>query len=157
MTKTLFSYFFIFSFISIVLMGCSSDVILDKEMKVSDSGWTYKDTLVYEFLVEDTTTSADFLLDVKYNTDFGYENLYTELTTIFPNGESTKETLSFELRSKDAIDQTKCSGGKCTVPIVMLENANFSQLGKHLVKINQYSRVDSLKGIESLRLSILRK
>ena len=37
------------------------------------------------------------------------------------------------------------------------ENANFSQKGKHTIKINQYSRVDSLRGVESLRLSILRR
>lgn len=157
MVKSHISYFFIFCILSLILMGCSGDVLLDKEEKVNESAWTYQDTLVYEFTVEDTTKSVDFMLDVKYKTDFGYENLYTEVTTIFPNGDNTKETLSFELRSAEALDQTKCSGSDCIVPILMLENANFSQKGKHTIKINQYSRVDSLRGVESLRLSILRR
>jgi gliding motility-associated lipoprotein GldH len=150
------SCLYIFGFLSIALVGCSGNVILDKKLQIKNSEWTYRDTLVYNFTVEDTSKSVDFLLDVNYNADFGYENLYTEVTTIFPNGDNTKETLSFELRSTDALSQTKCNGGNCTVPIVMLENANFSQKGSHTIKINQFSRVDTLIGVESLRLSIVR-
>lgn len=136
------------------LSACGPAVLIDESHPLSETGWSYRDTMSWSFEVPDTMTIYNLLLTVEHTPDFSFQNTYVQIHTLFPAGEVVSQVVSLELQDQAGAWLGKCGDEKCTWTIPIQENAFFNQTGTHQIKLEQYMRQDSLPGILALRMRI---
>jgi gliding motility-associated lipoprotein GldH len=138
----------------LIIVGCKDNVIYKQENKITGD-WLYNDTLSYTWIIEDTSKVSELLLDVSFDQDsFNYENLYVQISTIYPDQKINKQIVSLDIQDTESYDVRNCSGARCTVPILLLNNFKFTSKGNHTLKIAQYGRENKLAGIKAIQLLI---
>ncbi len=118
--------------------------------------WTYADSLVFNYAVTDTLSPYDLFLTVEHSPEFKYENLYINAVTQFPDGNRSVHPVSLQLVGDDDNWIGKCSSTSCKAAIHIAEKAYFKQPGDYKLVLEQYSRSESLDGIISIQLQILK-
>ena len=146
---------FLLIFLTVSLLtACGQPALVDREIDIPDAGWTYADTLRWDFEVADTNAIYDLLLSVEHGTDFRYQNCYVRFHTLFPLGEVLSEQVSLELQTPVGQWLGNCGSSDCKLTIPIQQNAFFNQPGKYAILMEQYMRQDSLPGLASFNLRI---
>ena len=131
-----------------LLCSCGPDYSFEEYRDFAEAdGWTYADSVAFEFAISDTNQIYDLHFFVDHATDFGHQNLYVRFHTLFPDGQRLSETVSLELADKFGTWQGDCSGATCRVDIPIQQDAYFNQPGTYTLKVEQYSREASLPKI----------
>ena len=144
----------IFVILALALTACNSDTVFEQKLNVSEAGWTAKDSLVYPFEIQDTTLFYEMMLDVDFKEGYRYQNLYVNIHTRFPDGKLEKDVVSLELGTPGGKWHGQCSGGECSVPVQLQQKFSFPQPGKYVISLHQFTRVDTIKELNTLTLSI---
>ncbi len=150
-------YFSLFLSIVFLFLLASCDTekyIYKKEIKVNDLSWEYADSLQYQFDIIDTSKLYSILLDIHHGAEYDYQNIYLNISTIFPSGKYLKQQLSSDLADKKGRWYGKCNSTSCTAPINLQETAKFNEVGKHHITIAQFTRDSSLKEVKDITLKL---
>ena len=147
--------FFAIATLILCLSSCGGESLYEGSQIVSNP-WLPNSYIDFDWEVSDTTTAYDMELKVAHEEAFGYENLYTKLITVFPDGTTTSDVVSLNLRLPNGESYGNCSSTSCKVPFLLQDNIYFKQLGSHKLRIAQYSRIDSLSGVKELTLHIVK-
>jgi gliding motility-associated lipoprotein GldH len=134
--------------------ACQDSFIYDEAVAPEEVVWTYDQPLSFDFSIQDTSLRYEFLLDVQHSTDYPFQNLYTRITTVFPDETSQQDVISLELAGKLGLWEGKCRGDGCALTIALQERARFDTPGDYQLRFEQYTRQDSLPGVQELRLRI---
>jgi gliding motility-associated lipoprotein GldH len=137
------------------LYACGPKTIYKESREIPGAMWKKDKPLTFGFEVNDTLSKYDIVLSVKYKNDFRYKNQYISVTTTFPNNKKIEDIVSLELSKNNGDSNGKCSGESCIVPILFQEKINFPSLGHYIISIAQYSREDSIMGIESMEFKLM--
>lgn len=140
--------------LSLLFFSCGPEVIYEKKLDLPDSGWTYTDTLHYEFDITDTSKLYNLFLDINHLKDFSSQNLYVKIHTGFPDGNRTDQVLSIDVFDKIGRWLGDCGSQDCSLNIPIQGRAYFDQIGKHTFTLEQYMRSDPLPGVLSATLKI---
>ena len=95
------------------------------------------------------------MMGLVHAAEFDYENMYVNVTTVFPDGKKTTNPVSFQLANADGTWQGNCNGDVCTIDIEMTSKAFFEKVGKYTLCFTQFSRKDSLEGLVSMELKVV--
>ena len=147
-------------FLSIVLLlsACGKEkIVFEKEYPIANGAWTYADTLNFTFDIADTMALYDIVVHIKHRSDYGFQNLYTRISTQFPNGDRRSQTLNFDLADNTGKWLGKKSGDIRDFEVKIQENAFFNQTGQHVITLEQMMRVASLSNMESIDLQVIDK
>lgn len=136
--------------LAIVLLASCNRPTIKEEAVVSNANWTYADTLQFDFDITDTVHHYNLFLKVEHLSDYQWQNFYTMMNTIFPDGKNIEDLVSLELADKAGNWHGKCRGENCTVWIPIQENAVFNQEGQYRIQMAQYMRRDSIPGIKKI-------
>ena len=135
--------------------GDNENYIYQESKTINESGWTYADSLDFNFDIQDTSKLYALILDVDHTTDYPFQNIYFNISTSFPSGKRLQQPLSSDLAEKSGKWHGKCSGKNCTASINLQERAKFNEMGKHRINIAQFSRDSVLMGVEEVSLKVL--
>ena len=139
-------------------MSCAKEkTIFEKKYDISQHQWLYKDTLNFNFDITDTLALYDIQLTVRHDNTYPFQNLYTHISTQFPNAMRLQQTLNLDLADNTGKQIGEISGAHTTFKTDIQENAFFNALGKHTITLEQFTRRDTLDGIEQIGLSLVRK
>jgi len=139
-------------YLFLILLGsCGPKIVYEHKTEVPDP-WKYSDTLSFEYEISDVSKAYDLMLRVSHNKDFRYENLYIRATTTFPDMTVTSSPLSLELSKDGGEWEGNCSSKTCTAEIMLSQQAFFKTKGRYRLKLEQFSRQDSLPGVSSMTL-----
>jgi len=116
--------------------------------------WAYEEALTFQVEVVDTSSVYSMELLIKHAKDFGYENIYFKVKTDFPTIQDREELLNIELASKAGQWMGKCNSESCKVKVYMLDRFRFPEPGSYSFSFEQYTRDDSLEGMENIDLII---
>jgi len=141
----------------IFFLGCENQLIYKRSYPIPEEGWTYQDSLVFDFSIPDTLHLYDLELKVRHRTTFPFQNLYTRLRTRFPGGQVHSQLLSVELMDKVGFWQGNCSGQICTFARPIQKNVFFQQAGEYRIILDQHSRRERLEGVKSIELAVVDK
>ncbi len=136
-----------------LLCGCES-LYFNERVEVAGDVWTYGDTKSFSFTVPDTQNLYDISLGIEYGKDYGYQNVYIELETLFPNGDTLTQPFSMDLADKFGNWLGDCSGDLCHKQSLLQPQTRFEQQGTYQLNFRQFTRKDSLMGIHALELAI---
>ena len=126
----------------------------DEQRKIKDAEWTYKDLVEFNFEISDTNSLYNIYLEVTHDAAYTAQNLYAKVFVTFPDSKERNQLVSMELADGRGEWLGKCASKKCTRRIPFMPNAAFDQIGKYKLKFEQFSRLEKVKGIESLRLIV---
>jgi gliding motility-associated lipoprotein GldH len=141
---------------SIGFFGCGPDYVYQSEKKIEHAVWTYRDSAVFEFDVQDTSKLYNLYLNLAAQPSFATENLYVRLHTAFPDGKRLALAKSFDVFDKQGKVMGSKSGGAHVQHIMLQEHTFFNQMGKYRIVVEQFMRQDSLPGIEAIGLDVER-
>ncbi len=136
------------------LTACGPNYVYESHLEVPDTGWTYQDSLVAQFTIEDSLTIYNLHLQLEHNEEFPFQNFYVQMHTQFPDGQRLSEMVSLELADKGGMWLGECGSGACTLDIPIQQGAYFNQIGEYQLTIEQYSRRDPLPGILSVHFAL---
>jgi gliding motility-associated lipoprotein GldH len=145
---------FLLLFTGWAFWGCGDDLLFEKKSEIPGQSWAYEDTVHFGFTITDTSSAYALLLDVEHTTEYGFQNLYTQIHTRLPDGEIKKQALSLELAASSGKWNGECSSRTCKVEIPIQPKARFKTPGHYRVSFEQYMRQSPLPGIKSIRLKI---
>ena len=141
-------------FALLFLVSCQSNLIYEKKQDIPNGVWTYENALDFEFEISDTSGVYTLYLDFDHGSDYPTQNLYTQLVTTFPQGDTIQRMISFNLFDNTGTPNGKCSAEACRVRMILQENAYFSQAGTYQLNVAQHMRRDSLEGISAVGLAV---
>jgi gliding motility-associated lipoprotein GldH len=136
-------------------MGCGPEVIYDRAETLPAEGWSYADSVAFEFAIPDTVRNYDLVLMVEHDQTFPYQNFYVNIHTDFPNGRRTTQLVSLQLAGDFGAWLGNRGGKTCTLDIPILSGARFSQSGAFGVTVEQHTRDEPLQGIREIGLSVV--
>ncbi len=138
----------------LVLTSCGPNVVYEENHILNDV-WTYDQKIDFNFEINDPQKEYDLLLTVVHDADFGYQNIYTKITTTYPTSEEFTSPLSIELANKMGSWLSSCSKEACTLHLLLRDDIKFKDVGDYKISFMQDTREAHLKGIQSLGLSLI--
>lgn len=143
----------VFAILFLGLIGCDTSVFSDRK-EITNDVWTYSDAKIFEFEAPDTQSLYDLYLSVDHSQNFEYQNLYMQLQTIYPNKDTLTQPFSIDLSDKFGNWISECSSSSCRRTALLQPQTRFEYLGTYQLVINQFSRKDSLSGLQALTVEI---
>ncbi|NNC96338.1 MAG: gliding motility lipoprotein GldH [Chitinophagales bacterium] len=142
---------------SLCLLGCiDNKPVFEKNLTVDKSGWSYDESLQFEVPVKIQPDTFDLFVNVRYNKQFPWRNLWVNINTEFPGGSSSEARLNLKLESSKGESYGKCTGDICFVRIPVQYHAIFPDSGTYIFTIEQDMRVNPIKEIEQIGLRVER-
>ncbi len=149
MNKFLFAVF-----AATLLYGCGPDYLLKDKHDFPETQWSYADSMRFEFEVEDTLRIYNLIAKLSHSVDYGYQNLYTRIHTIMPDGQRLTKMVSLELTDKLGLWSGDCNSKNCQIELPIQEGLYFNQTGHYTIVVEQFMRQDTLKGLNDFSLLI---
>jgi len=139
-----------------VQSACTGDRVIYEEVQEIENGqWFHGQSRNFNFEVPDTSLNYRLLLYLEYNTDYRWQNFYTEITTTFPGDSVKKDILSLELASKTGQWFGKCNSQSCSLTIPLQEEVRFNMAGNYSIAFDQYMRDEDVRGITAIGLKLV--
>ncbi len=137
------------------MVSCGPKIIYKEYKEINNNTWSKGNPIVFNLDIQDTSKKYDIILTVKSLDAYRFANVYVQVKTTFPDNKKVEDVVSLELTKSNGEANGTCSGEECSTPILFQENINFAQLGKYKIAIDQYSREQTINGIESLELKVM--
>ena len=152
-TSTFYSSVFSVGLLVFLSMSCES-ALYDQTIQIEKETWKTNKAIPFEFDILDTLSQYNIFLEIVHRPWFNYQNIYCKVESYSPLGLAQKQINPLELASKKGYWLGECTEEKCIRKIPFITRSKFNLPGKYKIILHQYSRLDSLEGILSLRLII---
>lgn len=139
---------------SLCLSACGPDYVYEQQHDFPEGQWAWRDTVDFGFEIRDTIGLYNLYLQLGAVDSFPNENVYLRLHTRFPDGRRTTTLRSFELSDATGKPLGDCSGHVCQQKVVLQERAFFNLPGQYVITVEQFSRQELLRGIQSVGLAV---
>lgn len=139
---------------AIFLISCEEPALYRKNVTFSSGEWSVQDTAEFRADISDTSKAYDILLNLSHNPDFAYQNLYLKVFTTFPNDSIAEQVLSLQLSTGKGLWAGECGSNQCEIQIPLSDSVRIKQPGPYTFSFVQYSRQDTLPGINGLEFSV---
>ena len=77
----------------LIFNSCDPQRVYEKNIRIPDGIWAYDNTVRFEVLVEDTSSSHNLYVNVRNSSLYPTSNLYMFISTTAPSGLTLKDTL----------------------------------------------------------------
>jgi gliding motility-associated lipoprotein GldH len=116
--------------------------------------WEMHDSLVLPFSVSDTTLAWNLTFPLRFTDDYPYSNLYVQLATYTPSGESGKATYRFRLMDELGNWDGEYAGSAIRYVAAVGPGIKFNQLGDYRLVLRHFMRDETLCGIQSAGIAL---
>ncbi|MFK7932830.1 MAG: gliding motility lipoprotein GldH [Saprospiraceae bacterium] len=144
--------FLLFALSILFFSACSENFVYSEKQVISNTEWTYADTLAFAIPIADTTKKYNLYLDIQHTTDYPYQNIYMNVTTEYPSGKRVTELLPIDFADKTGQWYGDCNAESCQLRVNIQQRAFFNEIGTHRIVFEQYLREDPLRGMQSMAL-----
>lgn len=131
----------------VLLVGCDSNRFYEENLPVEGQSWASTDAKTFTVDVADTSLTFNAYINLRNSTGYAYQNIYLFLTTTFPNGTKSKDTLNCRLADDRGKWLGKGAGDLVFNQIPIKKSIFFPQKGKYTFTIEQAMRQDPLPGV----------
>lgn len=139
---------------AVLLTSCNNDVVFSKYQKFEENEWHAKDKVNFEMEVTDAQSLNDVNIMVRHAEGYPYNNLFLFLTTKYPDGKTTTDTLECILANNKGEWLGNGAGDIFDITIPLKKNVRFPMTGKYSFTFEQAMRTDPLPLIMDLGFEI---
>ena len=141
----------------IFLTACDSRRVYEYDQEYKDRSWRAADTAAFEFTIKDVSKKYNLLYNVRNTLEFPYSRLFVR----YDLKDSAGSVLQQQLVSSFLFDQktgkpfgTSGLGDVYDHQFPLLNLYEFKRPGKYRVRLQQFMRTDTLKGILAAGLRV---
>ena len=146
--------FLIFFAISLVsFTACQDGVLVSEKWDWDEEKWVAGDAKTLNIEAKDTSTQYAMDLELKWNKEYAFENLYIRTKTKFPSGKEVVSVTSLEMTEETGEWDGDCSGRYCKLNYPLQKVFTFPEPGSYTWAIEPYMRIDTVDGIRSLEVT----
>jgi len=133
--------------LALTFSSCDMNKFYDENMSLENDEWPKDKAMAFKIDVQDTIGTYSFFINVRNNTSYHYNNICFFLTTEFPGGGMSRDTIECLLAAKNGEWLGKGSGRYRDNRIPIRNNIRFPRSGTYTLSLHQAMREDVLKGI----------
>lgn len=133
-----------FCLLSSLFVSCNKNVVFSEYTKIPEEGWKTENKLTYTVDIKDNKPFHNVFLTVRHADSYPFSNLFVFLTTTYPNGKISVDTLECVLANKKGEWQGDGAGDLWDNKIPLKQNLIFPQAGKYTFTFEQGMRTDPL-------------
>ena len=138
-----------------LLFGCQRNRTFEHNVSIPGGAWEQAHPVELSVNIPDTTSSYNLFLTVRHTTDYPFENLWLNITTTYPSGNSgTLRKQVYLGNNKDRRWNGECIRDICLAQIPIVEGLHFSEIGEYRFKLQHIMRTDPLPDILDVGLRI---
>jgi len=151
-TKPILNLFFLFT--ALLLVSCDRDRVYDKFKDIKNNIWTRTEIMKFDVQIDDTVSYHRVFVNVRNSGDYKFSNLYLFMSTIYPNGKISRDTMDCLLADDKGKWLGKGLGDLKTCRYLLKKGVRFRQKGIYTFGFEQAMRVEKLEGIKSIGIRI---
>ncbi len=114
-----------------ISQGCKRPIVFQEHYKIPDYIWEKSNILEFNFVINDTSSSYDIVIDVRHATYYFHNNLKVKLTMISPVQEEITFPVTLPLRDKNGEFTGKGAGDIWDNPIEIFNSMRFPVPGTY--------------------------
>ncbi len=141
-------------FAILVMVSCDVHTLYDQQVTLPEKGWLKNEAVKFDLDISDTITPYHFELTLRHTTNYRYSNLYIFLTTRFPEGKMSRDTIELVLADPTGQWVGKGWGNLRDDDITLKSPLFFPQKGHYQFLVQQAMRTDTLNEITHLGLRL---
>ena len=130
--------------LSSLFVSCNKNVVFSEYTKIPEEGWKTENKLTYTVDIKDNKPFHNVFLTVRHADSYPFSNLFVFLTTTYPDGKISVDTLECVLADKKGKWQGDGAGDLWDNKIPLKQNLVFPQAGKYTFTFEQGMRTDPL-------------
>lgn len=136
--------------VSTLLLGCSSDTLVDDFQALPNYGWAFSDTIGFDFFVEDENAYYNDFFQLRINKDYPLSNIYVK--AYFYQGDSFlfSNIKRYMLAEKSGKWKGSGLGSTVSFELPLRVNHEFKDTGSYRVAFQPYLRVDTLPAVSDV-------
>jgi len=136
------------------MVSCDVHTLYDQQVTLPVNGWLKNEAVKFDLDISDTITPYHFELTLRHTTNYRYSNLYIFLTTRFPEGKMSRDTIELVLADPTGQWVGKGWGNLRDDDITLKSPLFFPQKGHYQFLVQQAMRTDTLNEITHLGLRL---
>jgi gliding motility-associated lipoprotein GldH len=126
----------------VAFISCNKNVVFSEYTKIPEEGWKTENKLSYTVDIKDNKPYHNVFLTVRHADSYPFSNLFVFLTTTYPDGKTSVDTLECILANKKGEWQGDGAGDLWDNKIPLKQNLMFPQTGKYTFTFEQGMRQD---------------
>lgn len=130
--------------LSSLFFSCNKNVVFSEYKKIPEEGWRTENKLSYDVTIDNNSAYHNVFLTVRHADAYPYSNLFVFLTTTYPDGKKSVDTLECALANKKGEWQGDGAGDLWDNKIPLKQNVVFPQKGKYNFTFEQGMRSNPL-------------
>lgn len=140
----------------LVAASCQRSTLLNKSYDTPQPTWAYHEPICFDLTVQDTTLPYDVMFTLKHTQDFAWMNSFFFITTVFPDMNTTIDTLECVLSTPDGKWLGSRLGKYRSIGFLYKQHIRFPIPGQYRFEVRHAMRNDSLQNISAVGLKITR-
>lgn len=136
--------------------ACQRSTLLNKTYDTPQPAWAYHEPICFDLMVEDTTLPYDVTFSLTHTRNFAWMNSFFFITTIFPNMDTSIDTLECLLATPDGKWLGSRMGKYRSLGFLYKQHIRFPMPGQYRFEVRHAMRNDSLQHISSVGMKIRR-
>jgi gliding motility-associated lipoprotein GldH len=146
----------LFIFAVLLLSSCKNNVVFSKYVNFENNEWFAKNKVTFDVEMSDVNSLHDISVMVRHADAYPYSNLYLFLTTKYPDGKVTLDTLECILANQKGEWMGNGAGDIFDITIPLKQSTRFPLAGKYSFTFEQAMRTDPLPLIMDFGFEIKR-
>ena len=126
------------------LASCNKNMVYTKYHSFPANEWSSKEKAVFDVEIQDTVTLNNISLMIRHTDSYPYSNLIVFVTSKYPDGHVTKDTMEIALATHKGEWQGSGAGDIFDFKIPVKKNIRFPRAGKYEFIFEQGMRSDPL-------------
>lgn len=157
MLKKSVSLFVFIAILSAVFYSCNPNTVYNQNVTLPAEGWYKNNAIAFNVNIHDSLDTYKFVLNIRNSINYRFSNLYIFLTTEFPNGNISRDTIECILANDEGKWLGKGWGDIKENDIVLKSVLRFPLTGNYKFLVQHAMRTDTLTGINDVGLSIIKE
>lgn len=133
-----------------VLIACDSNRLYEQNINLKERYWRVDEPMVFDFIIEDSSQPYNIYYNIRNSLEYPYARLFIQYTLTDSVGTQIDKKLNaqflFDQKTGKPFGQSGI-GDVFDHQFLIFEKHVFKQPGKFQLKIEQYNRQDTLRGI----------
>ncbi|HSV89045.1 MAG TPA: gliding motility lipoprotein GldH [Bacteroidales bacterium] len=138
----------------ILMSACDRPLVFEQFTRLPSDGWHYEDKVIFETLIDDTTSLHNLHINIRNTTDYAYSNFFLFLDIKFPDGKMLRDTIECVLADQMGQWTGRGFGRIRSNRFLFRTDVWFPQPGTYTFSLQHAMRTEILGGISDIGLRI---
>ena len=136
------------------LAACDSNRVYEENKEIPEGNWSANNKVAFDFEIPDTTIVHNVYINVRNTSQYPKSNLYLFITSTYPDGKTSKDTVNCYLQDPNGKWLGNGIGDLWDNRLLFKPSVKFPKAGKYRIEYEQAMRLDPLPGITDVGLRV---